>query len=108
MKITFILGVLSLLTGCSGQSPPTYTVIAPNVVRPNADFLVAVTAHGIDNDDTQDVELKIRGRSDAGQTIEIKQATTVQAGKERANRRCMFAVCLLCNLHGPLLMVESL
>lgn len=53
----------------------TYTVIAPNIVRPNTDYLVAVTAHDISKD--QDVQLRIRGQSDTGQTIEIRQDTTV-------------------------------
>ena len=29
---------------------PTYTVVAPDVVRPNTDFRVAISAHDIDAD----------------------------------------------------------
>ena len=29
---------------------PTYTVVAPDVVRPNTDFRVAISAHDIDQD----------------------------------------------------------
>lgn len=61
----------------SASCSPTYTVIAPNVVRPNTDFVVAVSAHDIDAE--QDVELRIRGLSDSGQTIEILQDTTVRS-----------------------------
>ena len=29
---------------------PTYTVVAPDVVRPNTDFRVAISAHDIEQD----------------------------------------------------------
>eukprot|EP00094_Tigriopus_californicus_P007480 TCALIF_07202-PA protein Name:"Similar to CUBN Cubilin (Canis familiaris)" AED:0.20 eAED:0.21 QI:0/0.76/0.57/0.97/0.85/0.88/35/0/3998 len=54
----------------------TYSVVAPNVVRPNSDFFVAVSVHDTTTD--QDVELRIRGTSDTGQTIEIRQEARVQ------------------------------
>lgn len=58
---------------------PTYTIVAPDVVRPNTDFLVAVSVHGLEEDEEQDVELQIRGRSvSSGQTIEIRQETSVR------------------------------
>ena len=66
------------------EATPTYTVIAPKIVRPNTDFLVAVTAHDIPTD--QDVLLKIRGLSDSGQTIEIRQTTTVQSDQTQIVR----------------------
>ena len=48
----------------------TYAIVAPQVVRPNTDYLVAVSLYGLAEDDQQDVELRIRGRSaSSGQTI---------------------------------------
>jgi CD109 antigen len=59
---------------------PTYTVVAPSVVRPNSDYLVAVSAFGIGDQEQQDVELRIQGRSaSSGQTIEIRQDTRVRS-----------------------------
>ncbi len=63
-------------TQAQGQS---YAVVAPSVVRPNTDYLVAVSVFGIERGEQQDVELTIRGRSSSsGQTIEIRQDTRVR------------------------------
>ena len=81
-----LLATLLLVAGsCNlAHGAATYTVIAPNVVRPNTDFLVAVTAHDVAA--AQDVELRIRGRSDTGQTIEIRQDTVVQTDQTQIVR----------------------
>lgn len=58
----------------------TYAVLAPDVVRPNSDFLVAVSVFDLKPDEQQDVELRIRGRSvQSSQTIEIRQDTSVRS-----------------------------
>ena len=46
---------LCLLAAASSEvflaaASPTYTVVAPDVVRPNTDFRVAISAHDIDAD----------------------------------------------------------
>jgi CD109 antigen len=82
-EMILLLGLLAA-TNVLVAATPTYTVVAPKVVRPNTDFFVAVSAHGIDAD--QDVQLNIRGVSDSGQTIEIRQATTVQTDQTQIVR----------------------
>ena len=59
----------------------TYAIVAPQVVRPNTDYLVAVSLYGLEDEDTQqDVELRIRGRAtSSGQTIEIRQSTNIRS-----------------------------
>ena len=47
--------VLCLLAASSSEvllvaATPTYTVVAPDVVRPNTDYRVAISAHDIDAD----------------------------------------------------------
>ncbi len=79
-----VLLTLAASSALVSAATPTYTVVAPNVVRPNTDFLVAVSAHDIDAD--QDVQMTIRGVSDSGQTIEIRQATTVQTDQTQIVR----------------------
>ncbi len=81
----FALSLLLWPLSCCTASP-TYTVIAPEVVRPNTDYPVAVSVHGLPGGGggggaEQDVQLTIRGRSDAGQTIEISEATTVSSDR---------------------------
>ena len=50
-----ILALCLLLAASSevfllAAASPTYTVVAPDVVRPNTDFRVAISAHDIDAD----------------------------------------------------------
>lgn len=54
MDLAMIL-VLCLLAASSSEvllvaATPTYTVVAPDVVRPNTDYRVAISAHDIDAD----------------------------------------------------------
>ena len=66
-----LICILSIIfKGCQGQS---YAILAPDIVRPNTDFLVAVSVFDLEDGQTQDVELRIRGRSvTSGSTIEIR------------------------------------
>ena len=74
------VGVLAIVGQLPGTHAQTYAIVAPQVVRPNTDYLVAVSLYGLDTDDQQDVELRIRGRStSSGQTIEIRQSTNVRS-----------------------------
>ena len=75
-----IQAVLLLATVIVGPvTSQTYTIVAPDVVRPNSDYLVAVSVFGLQETDQQDVELRIRGRSaSSGSTIEIRQETSVR------------------------------
>ena len=58
----------------------SYAIVAPDVVRPNSDYLVAVTVFDLPPDERQDVELTIRGRSQSsGQSIEIRHETSVRS-----------------------------
>ncbi len=87
LHLHLLLFLLWLLVAtCAAK--PTYTVIAPNVVRPNTDFFVAVSAYDLPGGGSveQDVELTIRGRSDAGQTIAIRQGTTVASERTQVVR----------------------
>lgn len=78
MRLTIAFIVAGLMGLARGQ---TYSVVAPSVVRPNSDYLVAVSVFGIGEDEAQDVELRITGRSlSVGNSIEIKQDTRVRAG----------------------------
>ena len=73
-----LLAFLANTRQACGQS---YAILAPEIVRPNSDFLVAVSVFDIDETEQQDVELRIRGiSSTSGQTIEIRQDTTVRGG----------------------------
>ncbi len=78
---------LHLLAAVS-DAKPSYTVIAPDVVRPNTDYFVAVSVHDLPDpaNAQQDVELTIRGRSDQGQTISIRQETTVSSDRTQIVR----------------------
>ena len=42
--------VVCLLAADASDASPTYTVVAPDVVRPNTDFRVAISAHDIEAD----------------------------------------------------------
>ena len=44
----FLLAAAEVLLAVTAS--PTYTVVAPDVVRPNTDFRVAISAHDIDQD----------------------------------------------------------
>ena len=56
----------------------TYAVMAPTIVRPNSDYLVAVSVFGLSDDESQDVQLTLKGRStNSGQSIEIRGNTNV-------------------------------
>ena len=58
----------------------SYAIVAPDVVRPNSDYLVAVTVFDLPPEERQDVELTIRGRSESsGQSIEIRHDTSVRS-----------------------------
>ena len=58
----------------------SYAIVAPDVVRPNSDYLVAVAVFDLKPEERQDVELTIRGRSQSsGQTIEIRHETSVRS-----------------------------
>ena len=58
----------------------TYAVMAPTVVRPNSDYLVAVSVFGLSEDQSQDVQLTLKGRSsNTGQSIEIRGETNVRS-----------------------------
>ena len=111
-----LLCYLLVAASSAQELQPSYTVVAPKIVRPNSDFLVAVSLHHIADEGgihidllfikmhsiymysfllldyslffnalifnqflaaSQDVALVIRGRSETGQTIEIRQETTV-------------------------------
>ncbi|CAB4054630.1 CD109 [Lepeophtheirus salmonis] len=77
--LTFIgvilLFLLSLITFVDAKKP-TYTIIAPDVIRPNTDFLIAVSTHDISSD--QDVLLTIKGLGESGDNIELTKETTVR------------------------------
>lgn len=75
----FLWVAASFLQQCEGQA--SYAIVAPQVVRPNTDYLVAVSLYGLEDEEAQqDVELRIRGRStSSGQTIEIRQSTNVRS-----------------------------
>ena len=49
MDLTAVLAVC-LLAAAASDASPTYTVVAPDVVRPNTDFRVAISAHDIEAD----------------------------------------------------------
>ena len=67
-------------TQISVASAESYAIVAPDVVRPNSDYLVAVSVFNLKPEERQDVELTIRGRSQSsGQTIEIRQETSVRS-----------------------------
>ena len=58
----------------------TYAVMAPTIVRPNSDYLVAVSVFGLSEDQSQDVQLTLKGRSSStGQSIEIRGETNVRS-----------------------------
>ena len=46
------LALLTLAACALCQQLPAYTVIAPSIVRPNSDYLVAVSVHNIPKDGT--------------------------------------------------------
>ena len=46
------LALLTLAASALSQQLPAYTVIAPSIVRPNSDYLVAVSVHNIPKDGT--------------------------------------------------------
>ena len=46
------LALLTLATCALCEQLPAYTVIAPSIVRPNSDYLVAVSVHNIPKDGT--------------------------------------------------------
>ena len=46
------LALLTFAASALGQQLPAYTVIAPSIVRPNSDYLVAVSVHNIPKDGT--------------------------------------------------------
>ena len=48
MILALLLLVAEVLLAVTAS--PTYTVVAPDVVRPNTDFRVAISAHDIDQD----------------------------------------------------------
>ncbi|XP_040577960.1 LOW QUALITY PROTEIN: thioester-containing protein 1 allele R1-like [Lepeophtheirus salmonis] len=70
-----LLFLLSLITFVEAKKP-TYTIIAPDVIRPNTDFLIAVSTHDISSD--QDVLLTIKGLGESGDNIELTKETTVR------------------------------
>ena len=71
--------IFALILNAERIEGQTYAIVAPDVVRPNTDYLVAISLYGLDDDQAQDVELHIRGRSQtSGQTIEIKHVTRVR------------------------------
>ncbi|QQP52137.1 CD109 antigen, partial [Caligus rogercresseyi] len=72
--LSFLPVLLSV--GLSEAKKPTYSIIAPNVIRPNTDFLIAVSTHDISSD--QDVLLTIKGQSESEGNVEISKETTVR------------------------------
>ena len=53
------LALLTLVDCTLCQQLPAYTVIAPSIVRPNSDYLVAVSVHNIPKDGTSKKIIKI-------------------------------------------------
>jgi len=82
----FLWALFALAAAVAEAARPSYTVIAPNTVRPNTEYHVAVSAHGIGEDQQQDVRLVIRGVTDDGKTIEIREDTTVRADSTQVVR----------------------
>ena len=71
----------------SVASAESYAIVAPDVVRPNSDYLVAVSVFNLKPEERQDVELTIRGRSQSsGQTIEIRHETSVRSDQTEIGR----------------------
>ena len=74
--------LFGLCFGLNGLVKPseaqTYAIMAPTIVRPNSDYFVAVSMFGLSEDQSQDIQLTLKGRSlNSGQTIEIRGETTV-------------------------------
>ncbi|KAF4518646.1 hypothetical protein B566_EDAN005973 [Ephemera danica] len=66
--------LLALTTHADAQG--FYTVIAPRVLRPNSEYHVSVSTHGVDR--TTQVTVEVGGRQDSGGRFSASQSTAVE------------------------------
>ena len=45
-----LLAVMVMVAGGRAQKTPSYSVVAPNTIRPNTDYYAAITMDGIEGD----------------------------------------------------------
>jgi len=84
MRLLLVLLGLGL-PSMAQEVKPSYSVVAPRIIRPNTDYFAAITMDGITGD-LQDVECRIFGRTQSGQNVEIKQKTRVPPGETQLVR----------------------
>ena len=71
-----LAGLAWLLVPCLAQS---YTVLAPDTVRPNTNYFAAISVADTQGE-LQDVECRILGRTAAGRSVEIVERSRVPPG----------------------------
>ena len=71
-----LAGLAWLLAPCLAQS---YTVLAPDTVRPNTNYFAAISVADTQGE-LQDVECRILGRTAAGRAVEIVERSRVPPG----------------------------
>lgn len=77
------LTFLSLLAiFCCGQELPTYTIVAPSKLRPNADYHVSVAVHNLQ--DHVDVDISIQGlESESGVFNSVSKTVILNSDETR-------------------------
>lgn len=79
--ISYIVFPCQLLFRCSAQSA-TYTIVAPSKLRPNADYHVSCSIHGIS--DHVDVDISVSGQDKtSGNFNSISKSIIVNQGETR-------------------------
>lgn len=77
-----VLLLTILVQLCNGQEIPTYTIVAPSKLRPNADYHVSVSVHNVP--DHVDVDISIQGlESESGVFNSVSKTIIINTDETR-------------------------